>query len=156
MPEVLNSRDGGGGRRVRFVVGFLIILAAIGVLVARGARNSMVYYITVSELLAKDRGADLRGLRVTGKVVEGSIDRKDFNLSFQMTDGSGAVPVSYSGVIPDTFGEKGEVVVEGRMGPEGVFEANFLMAKCPSKYEMSPDGEKGAMPASARGYGSGT
>ena len=134
------------GRRVRFVVGFVIILSAIGILVARGAKNSMVYYVTVSELLTKPRGEDLKGLRVTGKVVEGSVDRKDFNLGFKMTDGENAIPVAYSGVVPDTFGEKGEVVVEGKFLQNGTFEANFLMAKCPSKYEMSPDDPNAVKP----------
>jgi len=156
-----NPRGAGFARRIRFVVGFVIILSAIGILVARGAKNSMVYYVTVTELLGKPRGDDLKGLRVTGKVVEGTIDRKDFELSFQMTDGQNALPVSYRGVVPDTFGEKGEVVVEGKLLQTGTFEANFLMAKCPSKYEMSPDDPNGpkpgeAMPGSTYKSGSGT
>ena len=65
----------------------------------------------------------------------------DLTLRFQMTDGDRAVPVSYRGVIPDTFGDKGEVVVEGVYRADGIFDASFLMAKCPSKYEMSPDEE---------------
>jgi cytochrome c-type biogenesis protein CcmE len=45
------------------------------------------------------------------------------------------VPVVYRGVVPDTFQESGEVVVEGGLGSEGVFRARTLLAKCPSKYE---------------------
>lgn len=131
--------DGGSNRRLRFVIGFLVILSAIGILVARGAKNSMVYYVTVTELLNKEPGGDLRGLRVAGTVVPGTIDKREFELRFEMTDGEKAIPVAYRGVVPDTFGEKGEVVVEGGMGADGCFQANFLMAKCPSKYEMSPD-----------------
>lgn len=127
------------GIRLRLLLGFVAVVLAIGLLVARGAKKSMVYYITVTELMAQDRGQPLDGLRVTGTVVPGTIESEPLHLRFQMTDGETAVPVEYRGVIPDTFGEDGEVVVEGSYSTGGVFEANFLMAKCPSKYEMSPD-----------------
>lgn len=130
------------GMRLRLLLGFVAVVLAIGLLVARGAKKSMVYYITVSELMAKDRGQPLDGLRVTGTVVPGTIESEPLHLRFQMTDGQKAVPVEYRGVIPDTFSEEGEVVVEGSYSAGGVFEANFLMAKCPSKYEMSPDEEQ--------------
>lgn len=127
------------GIRLRLLIGFIAVVLAIGLLVARGAKKSMVYYVTVSELLSEKKGLDRDGLRVTGKVVPGTIERDDMTLRFQMTDGSRAVPVLYRGVIPDTFGDKGEVVVEGVYRVDGTFDASFLMAKCPSKYEMSPD-----------------
>ena len=129
------------GIQLRILLGFFVIAMAIGLLVAHGAKKSMVYYISVTELLAQDRDHELNGLRVSGTVVPGTIERQDLLLRFQVTDGNKAVPVEYRGVVPDTFGDKGEVVVEGSFHPGGVFEANFLMAKCPSKYEMSPDEE---------------
>jgi cytochrome c-type biogenesis protein CcmE len=129
------------GIRVRLLVGFVAVALAIGLLVARGAKQSMVYYVTVSELVAKPASADVEGLRVTGKVVPGTIRNEALLLRFHMTDGTQAVPVEYRGIVPDTFSEEGEVVVEGCFRSNGVFEANFLMAKCPSKYEMSPDEE---------------
>lgn len=129
------------GIRIRLLVGFVAVACAIGLLVARSANESMVYYVTVTELLDQNRGRDFNGLRVTGTVVPGTIERGDLQVRFQMTDGTKSIPVEYKGVIPDTFGEKGEVVVEGVYHSGGTFEANFLMAKCPSKYEMSPDEE---------------
>jgi len=138
----MNSQELTGARkgRIRFLVGFVIVLSAVGVLVVRGARNAMVYYLDVSELAAKPAGADLEGLRVRGVVVPGSIDRDDLVLRFQITDGMKSIPVTYRGIVPDTFGEDGEVVIEGAMTADG-FEADFLMAKCPSKYEAEMDGE---------------
>jgi cytochrome c-type biogenesis protein CcmE len=133
-------------KRLRLVVGFLVIIAAVVVLIARANRSNMVYYVTVSELLAKGQDADSRGLRVTGKVVPGTIERQEMNLRFQMTDGQHAIPISYRGVVPDTFGEDGEVVVEGKYSPGGSFEASFLMAKCPSKYESAPGQPAGKHP----------
>ena len=108
------------------------------VLIARANRSNMVYYVTVSELLQKGGSGNRPGLRVTGRVVPGTIERQQMNLHFQMTDGHNAIPISYKGVVPDTFSEDGEVVVEGRYAPGGTFEASFLMAKCPSKYEAAP------------------
>lgn len=129
------------GIRIRLLVGFLAVALAIGLLVARGAKKTMVYYVTVSELLTRNAGSGLNGVRVTGTVVPGSIERDQMVLKFSMTDGAKAIPVVYKGVIPDTFGEKGEVVVEGAYHAGGSFEANFLMAKCPSKYEAAAPGE---------------
>jgi cytochrome c-type biogenesis protein CcmE len=138
----MNSQELTGARRgrIRFLVGFLIVLSAVGVLVVRGVRNSMVYDIGVSELVAKPASASQDDLRVRGIVVPGSIDHQDLVLRFQLTDGSNTIPVTYRGIVPDTFGEDGEVLVEGAMTPAG-FEAHFLMAKCPSKYEAEMDEE---------------
>ena len=69
-----------------------------------------------------------------GNVVPGTIEKDELVLRFEMSDGVTAVPVTYKGIVPDTFGENGEVVVEGTLA-SGNFEADFLMAKCPSKYE---------------------
>lgn len=136
--EIGNSRLAG---RIRFIAGLAVIVLAVGVLVARGAKNSMVYYITVTELAAKPAGADLAGLRVTGTVVPGTIERNDLTLRFHMTDGESNLPVVYEGVVPDTFAEEGEVVVEGGLGSDQTFRANHLMAKCPSKYDAEIDEE---------------
>jgi cytochrome c-type biogenesis protein CcmE len=136
MTQVPRRR--GRAKQLRLLIGFIIIAAAVVVLIARANRSSMVYYVTVSELL-NSKGADRSGLRVTGKVVPGSIVRKDLDLHFSMTDGQKAVPVDYRGVVPDTFAEDGEVVVEGKYLGTGTFQASYLLAKCPSKYEASPD-----------------
>ncbi len=130
--------------RFRFLIGLVIVAAAVGVLVARGAKDAMVYYISPTELAAKGRGADVSGLRVKGNVVPGTIERNELTLEFKMTDGVTVVPVVYSGIVPDTFAENGEVVVEGTLASQGSFEADFLMAKCPSKYEAEM--EEGDVP----------
>jgi cytochrome c-type biogenesis protein CcmE len=107
------------------------------ILITQGFKGNMVYSITVSELVEGEGGGRLDGLRVQGNVVEGTIDHRpaDSYLHFVMTDGTTQVPVTYHGMVPDTFGEMGEVTVEGSYKPGGDFEATFLMAKCPSKYE---------------------
>lgn len=146
----MNTQEPGqsGARkgRIRFLVGFVIVLSAIGVLVVRGVRNSMVYDIGVSELMAKPAGASVDDLRVRGVVVPGSVDHQNLVLKFQLTDGANTIPVTYRGIVPDTFEEDGQVLVEGAMTASG-FEAHFLMAKCPSKYESEMEEEAGG-PAS--------
>ena len=110
-----------------------LILAAVVLLVVRAREDGVVYYVTVSELLARPASADTRGLRMTGSVVPGTIQREGRTLSFEVTDGARVVPVRYEGVAPETFTDQSEVVVEGSW-TTGTFEAHGLLTKCPSKY----------------------
>jgi cytochrome c-type biogenesis protein CcmE len=59
-------------------------------------------------------------------------------------DGSAQLPVDFSGIIPDTFVDDADVVVEGNRRTDGVFEATTLLAKCPSKYETAGEAKPGA------------
>jgi cytochrome c-type biogenesis protein CcmE len=74
---------------------------------------------------------------LTGKVVDGSIEKSGDDLSFRIRDrdGTESVPVSYSGVVPDPFREGREVIVSGEL-KEGTFvaERDSLITKCPSKF----------------------
>lgn len=75
---------------------------------------------------------------LTGKVVPGTIERSDERLSFQISDrdGSDALPVTYTGTVPDPFRDGREVIVTGRL-EDGTFlaEHDSLVTKCPSKFE---------------------
>ena len=75
---------------------------------------------------------------MNAKVVPGTIKRdvSTQTIDFQVTDGSHTYPVSYHGLAPDTFTDQQdiEVVVEGRLGRDGVFRATTLLAKCGSRY----------------------
>ena len=74
---------------------------------------------------------------LTGKVVNGSIDRSGDELRFRIRDrdGSASVPVSYTGVVPDPFRDGREVIVTGEL-KNGTFvaERDSLVTKCPSKF----------------------
>jgi len=128
------------GRRLKFVVLGLGIVASMALLIRAGLDRpgGFSYYLTVSEFVQNPQRAHA-GLRVNGKVVEGSIERlpSGEDVTFRMSDGASALAVRYHGIIPDTFVDAADVVVEGRMGPDGVFEATTLLAKCPSKYETA-------------------
>jgi cytochrome c-type biogenesis protein CcmE len=78
-----------------------------------------------------------RSYELTGKVVNGSVESgaEDLRFAVRDRDGTAAVPVVYSGVIPDPFREGREVIVEGRMrGGTFVAERDSLVTKCPSKF----------------------
>lgn len=123
-------------RKKRFIIGGTIIFLAMAYLVYAGMRDSMVYYLKVGELYAQKETYRGEGVRLGGKVVEGSIEWNSSNrvLQFLVTDGKEKIPVRYKGVIPDTFKDGAEVVVEGVYVPEEPFMATVLMAKCPSRY----------------------
>ncbi|MEM4658841.1 MAG: cytochrome c maturation protein CcmE [Candidatus Methanosuratincola sp.] len=135
-------------RRVKFIVAIAAIATALSYLVYAGVRETFVYYLTIEEMLARVPAIYDSKVRVSGEVVPGSINRDaDGNLSFAMTDGKHKVNVEYRGVVPDIFADNVEAIVEGRYTPVGVFKANVLLAKCPTKYEsvegLKPGGKGG-------------
>ena len=128
------------GKGLQLAIVGLVILAAVGYLVFSGLRTN-VYYQTVGELQASAAqgapGAAGRQVRVAGTVAEGSVVREEAGslVRFTMADAGGSMPVTYKGAVPDIFGPGIEVVVEGKYDPNGVFVADTLLAKCPSKFE---------------------
>ena len=126
-------------KKKKFIIGAIIVFAAIGVLSVRAFAGSATYYYEVSELVSK--ADSIRGdtVKVRGVVANGSVVRQaaGAHLDFSLTDaatGAKSLPVAYQGVVPDTFQEGREVVCEGTWGTDGVFRATVLMPKCPSKY----------------------
>jgi cytochrome c-type biogenesis protein CcmE len=119
------------------VAGGAIVLG-IAYLIVTALQTSTVYYITVGELLQRGPAGAAQQVRVAGDVVPGSVEKIDAGLAirFLVHDGSGQMPVYYNGgPVPDIFGEEVQVVVEGKVGPDGTFQASTLLAKCPSKFE---------------------
>jgi cytochrome c-type biogenesis protein CcmE len=123
----------------KFLIGGVIILGALFYLIYGGMRQAMVYFVTPTELKAQERSADGKSLRVGGMVVKGSLHRNSDGLTyrFQLTDGNAIIPVYFHGVPPDLFGDGKGAVVEGKIGSDGVFMANTIMAKHAEEY--SPD-----------------
>src|ERR1051326_7610946 len=89
--------------RKRFLIGGLIILAAIAFLVSRGMQQAMVYFRTPSEIKGNEAKYNSQSLRVGGMVVKGSLHRNADGLTyrFQLTDGNANIPVYFHGVPPD-------------------------------------------------------
>ena len=124
-------------KKRKFVIGSVVISLVIGYLVYAGVRDTMVYYMTPSELLAKGEAIYGQGVRASGRIEDGSInwDPEALELTFVLADGKERIPVHYHGVVPDTFKYGVEVIVEGKLVNAQLFEATQLLAKCPSKYE---------------------
>ena len=130
------------GRRIKFVViglGIAATMAFMLVVATQKSDGGFAYYVTVQEFVEK--GQPKGHFRVNGKVLPGTIDRMSDGrqVKFTIVDKGGGttLPVDYTGIIPDTFVDEADVVVEGKCRADGVFEATTLLAKCPSKYETA-------------------
>jgi len=124
-------------RRKRIIIGGLVICLAIGYLGYTLLESSLPYYSTVSELKGGGDSVYGRGVRVNGEVVPDSIefDARNLILTFVITDERQSLPVVYEGIVPDTFNNQTQVVLEGKLDSTGLFHARSIMTKCPSKYE---------------------
>lgn len=124
----------------KFIVAGLLIVGAVSYLMFSGINDTMVYYYTLSELTEKKSDLAGQGVRILGHVSAGTIriDRKRSQVDFLVMERetTHTLPVTYQGIIPDTFKDGAEVVVEGTYHADRHhFQATVLMAKCPSKYE---------------------
>ena len=135
----------------RLAIGVALVAAALSYLVWAGTKDNLVYYYEVDEVQAAAARTDGK-IRISGDVVEGSIVRDEDARAIRFairgaadeaTDAGQAtsagtaasIPVAYAGTVPDIFQEGIQVVVEGRIAADGTFEAETLLAKCPSKYQ---------------------
>ena len=124
--------------RLKFIVAIAVIALTVSYLVYGGVKDTMVYYLTVEELKAQVPTVYDTRVRVSGTVVPGTIIKDTNNaLEFQITDGTQNINVTYEGIIPDIFADDVEAVVEGVYAKNDVFEADTLLAKCPTKYEST-------------------
>ena len=111
-----------------------------------GYGESKTYYHTIAEyqtLSASDRA---HRMRLAGVVAEGSIKRGSGHVDFALEEQGKTLQVTYTGTdpLPDTFKDKSQALVEGRPGSDGRFVAEHVQAKCASKYEAAPGGDKPA------------
>lgn len=125
--------------QAKFIIGAAIIIVTLGWLGWVGATESKSYYHTVSELSSL-HGYQLRQrMRVSGYVKQGSIREVNGQTDFTIQQGGKTLPVSYVGnnPLPDTFKGGAQAMVQGRLMPDGHFEAQQVQAKCASKYAPS-------------------
>ena len=126
-------------KAVRISVTTLVLATAFGVLLYSTLGESMQYYKYVDEVVAQPQAWQGKTLQVHGNVVRGSIGRKRDSLEYQfdIERNGRVVRAYYTGIVPDTFKDDSEVVLTGRLTPNG-FMATEMTAKCPSKYEAAP------------------
>jgi len=120
-------------RRLYFVLLGLLALGAAATLVLTAISDSLVYFYTPSDLVAKPQ-PEGRRMRIGGLVQDHSVIRDGKSVTFVVTDLTQSLPVTYAGILPDLFREGQGVVVEGKMGPDGRFQAAEVLAKHDEKY----------------------
>jgi cytochrome c-type biogenesis protein CcmE len=127
----------------RFMVGLVGVAAVVTYLIWTGVSETMVYYLTPVELMARaeaDSTFHDVGVKVSGQVIKGSYMRVEGELLhtfhvMDMVDESVSFVVEWRDALPDTFTDEVEVVLEGRLRADGVFAATTMLTKCGSRYE---------------------
>ena len=124
--------------------GAVVLVAVFAWLLFGGLEKNVVFFLTPQELLAK--GTDGIGVpvRLGGQVKPGSVkwNAQTLDLRFTVTDGAREMPVHSTGAPPQMFRDGMGVVVEGRAGTGGVFEATGLMVKHSNEYRAPKPGEE--------------
>ena len=126
-------------RRLSIIVLCLAALGAAAALVLNAMQSNLVFFFTPTQVAAKEAPQN-RSFRIGGLVEEGSIKREPDGLTvrFNVTDTARTIPVVYTGLLPDLFREGKGVVTQGRIGAEGVFQADEVLAKHDENY-MPPE-----------------
>ncbi len=122
-------------RKNRLFVGGTIITVLVGYLVWSTFAGATQSNKTVSELVSGGDSLLGKPVRLTGKVVGGTLESTEDLHSFDVTDGEGVITLEYRGTIPNSFQPDADVIADGALEREGVFVADVLLVKCPSKYE---------------------
>ncbi len=136
-------------KNIRVYVAFsVMILAMVYLLVSGFESENLLYNLTVKELIDKGDEAQGQGYRIAGKVVPGSVEKARDRVSVRFTmvdidDPSYTLLVVYDGILPDTFKEGNDVMVEGTWENNSVLKATNIMTKCASKYDPAEEGAKG-------------
>ena len=156
------TTETGAGGRLKFIIGRLLIFAAVVYLIISSTQASAQYFLTVDELVAKGDSVTGRDLRISGAVIGDSIqyDPQTLTLAFTVAHVPGdnqeieaqgglakvlhqavidpsrqRVNVIYVGVKPDLLRDEAQAIMTGQVDENGVFHADELLLKCPTKYE---------------------
>ena len=153
-----------GGGRLKFILGGVLILAAVVYLIASSTQANAQYFLTIHELMANKSDNMGKSLRISGAVVGDSIqyDSKTLNLTFTVADVPGdnkvieaqgglakvlhdavvdptrtRLQIVYNGPKPDLLRDEAQAIMTGQLDEDGVFHADELLLKCPTKYESA-------------------
>src|SRR5918995_707781 len=127
-------------KRIAFIFVGLAGLAIAAYLAASAFRNNLVFFFSPTQVAAKEAPVD-RTFRIGGLVQEGSLKSDGLDVQFTVTDTAYNVPVVYKGILPDLFKEGRGCVAQGKIGPDGVFRAEQVLAKHDENYMPPEAGE---------------
>lgn len=157
--------------RIKFILGGVLILAAVVYLIVSSTQASAQYFLTIEELNAKGENMVGKNVRVSGAVLGETIeyDPQSLTLKFTVAHVTGdnqeieaqgglaevlyqatidpnrpRIQVVYHGPKPDLLRNEAQAIMTGKMGEDGIFYADELLLKCPTRYEE-------ALPAQAEG-----
>ena len=126
-------------RRGLAIVGGLAALGVASALVLNAFQSNLVFFFSPSQIAANEAPRN-QAFRLGGLVEAGSIKRvpNGLTVNFVVTDLAQKIPVSYTGLLPDLFTEGKGVVAQGKLGADGVFHADQVLAKHDENY-MPPE-----------------
>jgi len=123
------------------ILSFVLISAGVGYMIytSMSQGSALEYFKNVDQVMDNPQKWVGQNVRLHGNVISGTIQKKKndgLNLRFAVYSGKKWVEVKYKGLVPDTFKDCAEVVVNGKLAPSGeLFNAKSITAKCPSKYD---------------------
>jgi cytochrome c-type biogenesis protein CcmE len=156
------SMTTGSASRTKFLVGGLLIVLAVIYLIASSTQAAAQYYLTIDELNEKGASFGDRDIKVSGAVDGDSISYDTDTLTLRFTavnvpadldeieqggglaevlhtallnENASRIEVEYIGPKPDLLRHEAQAIVTGRMGEDGIFHADELLLKCPTRYE---------------------
>jgi cytochrome c-type biogenesis protein CcmE len=168
--EATSSPQTGSASRAKFLVGGLLIVTAVVYLIVSSTRASAQYFLTVDELVARSDEVLGRDLRLSGAVLGETVeyDADTLTLEFIIAHVPGdndeieaqgglaealhaavmdptrtRIPVVYNGPKPDLLRHEAQAIMTGQIGEDGVFYADELLLKCPTRYEESVPDQSG-------------
>jgi cytochrome c-type biogenesis protein CcmE len=126
-------------KRIAFILVGLAGLGLAAYLVASAFRNNLVFFFSPTQVAAKEAPVE-RTFRIGGLVQDGTLKRDSDGLTvrFTVTDTAASIPVVYKGILPDLFKEGRGCVAQGKLGSDGVFRAEQVLAKHDENY-MPPE-----------------
>jgi cytochrome c-type biogenesis protein CcmE len=168
--EASTTPQSGTTGKMKFIIGGLLIVAAVIYLIVSSTQAGAQYFLTVDELNAQSQDVIGRDLRISGAVIGDSIeyDPQSLNLTFTVAHvpgnnseieaqgglaqvlyeavndpGRAQLQVEYNGVKPDLLRHEAQAIMTGQIGEDGVFYADELLLKCPTKYEEAVPEQSG-------------
>lgn len=162
LSSAAHTRVRSSGGRIKFIIGGLLIVAAVAYLIISSIQSTSQYFLTVQELQAKGASIVGRDVRISGAVMGDTIkyDASSLTLSFTVANIPGDqkvidqmgglakvlhlavtnpkaehLQIIYKGVKPDLLRGEAQAIVTGKLGSDGTFQASELLLKCPTKYE---------------------
>jgi cytochrome c-type biogenesis protein CcmE len=133
-------------RNIKIAVTAVVLASAFGFMMWTTLRDGAEYFKHVDEVVAQRPSLEGKKLQVQGYVIPGSILVKPNTLEYRFRiqnnpirsgEPGNVMNVSFKGQPPDTFKDEAEVVAHGQLRSDGGFDANKVIAKCPSKYEAA-------------------